>query len=166
MTVKELSKKYPTILWKEYFNSILQTIKIDDNEIIIVSVPTFFEKFEKLIKETRSKRVLANYLLCRAAQEDADLLTNAIRNSKMKFTTVLNGQAERQVRWKECLDVTSNVLGVSIGALYARKYFTPESKKIAGELAVDIQNQFRKMLKGVRSSYELFQILGLEIQNY
>ncbi|XP_033212289.1 neprilysin-2-like [Belonocnema kinseyi] len=33
MTVKQLSKKYPSILWKEYLNSILQTIVIGDNEL-------------------------------------------------------------------------------------------------------------------------------------
>ncbi|XP_033211544.1 neprilysin-2-like [Belonocnema kinseyi] len=149
MNVRELSKQYPSILWKEYFNSILQPIVIDDEELIIVTVLDYFKEFEKLIKNTRSKRVLANYLLCRALQEDVDLLTNAFRNSKMKLSTIVNGPVERQVQWKECLDMVSSELEFIIGALYVRKYFSPESKKKAEELAVDIEQQFKAMLQEI-----------------
>ena len=149
MTVKQLSQKYPSIPWKVYFNSILNSIiVIDDNEVIRVNVPTFFEEFEKLMKET-PKRVQANYLLWRGANEDTDYVTDEIRNRKMKFTTAVYGQAERSARWNECLDLTSGVLGLSIGALYIRKYFDEESKKVAEKLVADIEKQFLKILKEV-----------------
>lgn len=152
MAVKELAKKHPSIPWKEYFNSILKTIVIDDNEVILVNDPNFFEKFETLMKKTRSKRVLANYLFWRGAEGNLQYLTEKIRNRKTKFITLLTGQDRKQARWKECIDATHEVLSSGFSALYVRKYFNPESKKSAEKLAVVIEQQLKKTLKEVRFS--------------
>ncbi|XP_033220986.1 neprilysin-2-like [Belonocnema kinseyi] len=127
MTVKDLTRKYPFVHWKKYFNAILKSaFIIGDDEIIKVSVPTFFKNLGKLLKKTH-KRVLANYLLWQ----------------------VLEGQIQGTSSKQDCLDMTTGFLGLSAGAQYVRKYFTPESKKSAEEIAVSIEQQFSKMLKEV-----------------
>ncbi|XP_033220987.1 neprilysin-2-like [Belonocnema kinseyi] len=125
MTVKNLTTTYPFVHWKKYFNTILKSaFVIGDEEIIKVSVPTFFAKLRPLLKKT-PKKVLANYLVWQ----------------------VLEGQIQGSFSKGECLDITSQYLSLNAGAIYARKYFTPESKKNAEELAVSIKQQFSKMLK-------------------
>ena len=53
MTVEELQRKYQSIPWLEYLNSILpEKAKIGNDDIIIVRVPEYLEKFEKLIAST------------------------------------------------------------------------------------------------------------------
>ncbi|XP_033212282.1 neprilysin-2-like [Belonocnema kinseyi] len=147
MTLKELTQRYPSIPWNKYFNTLLKlAFVIGDDEIIKVSVPAFFEKFEILINET-PKRVLANYLSWKAVDESVPFLNRRIRNLQRKFSNSLSGPTERQARWKECLQMTTNNMRVGVGALYVRKYFTPESKKIAEELAIDIAVQMQNILK-------------------
>ncbi|XP_033220989.1 neprilysin-2-like [Belonocnema kinseyi] len=127
MSVKNLTTTYPFVHWKKYFNTILKSaFVIGDDEIIKVSVPTFLEKLGKLMQKTQ-KSVLANYLVWQ----------------------VLQGQLQGSFSEEECVDMTSEYLSLNSGAIYVRKYFTSESKKSAEELAVNIEQQFMKMLKKV-----------------
>ena len=50
MTVEELQKKYQSIPWLEYFNTLLpEKIRVRNDEVVIVTVPSYLEKFEKYI---------------------------------------------------------------------------------------------------------------------
>ncbi|XP_033213002.1 neprilysin-2-like isoform X1 [Belonocnema kinseyi] len=149
MTVKELTGNYTSIPWKEYFNNILKpNVEVGDDELVIVNVPSYFKEFETLMKET-PKRVQANYVMWRAAGATVSYLTDDIRRRQLKYSTEVSGKAEREARWKECIDVTSGSLGLSVGALYVRKYFNEESKKSAVEMVTDIRREFKKILKQV-----------------
>lgn len=149
MTVKELTGNYTTIPWKEYINTILKPYaEVDDDEMVIVNVPTYFKKFEKLMKET-PKRTQANYVLWRAAAATVSYLPDEVRRLQLKYSTAVSGKTEREARWKECIDLVSNSLSLSVGALYVRKYFNEESKKSAVEMVTDIRQEFQKILKKV-----------------
>ena len=53
MTVEELQRKYQSIPWLEYFNTLLpEKVRLSNDEVIIVSVPSYLEKFEKFIATT------------------------------------------------------------------------------------------------------------------
>ena len=53
MTVEELQRKYQSIPWLEYFNTLLpDKVRIRNDEVVIVSVPSYLEKFEKFIAIT------------------------------------------------------------------------------------------------------------------
>ncbi|XP_034935732.1 neprilysin-2-like isoform X2 [Chelonus insularis] len=149
MTVAELSKVYPSIPWKDYFNRILSPIvTIDDDEITIVNVPGFVADFEKLISST-PKRIQANYVMWRAAAASVSYLNDEIRKRQLQFSTALSGKTEREPRWKECVDIVSNSLSISVGALYVRTYFNEDAKKNALEMVSDIRSQFNKILQTV-----------------
>ncbi|XP_033212281.1 neprilysin-2-like [Belonocnema kinseyi] len=129
MTVKELTKKYPSIPWKEYFNKMLNSVL--------------------LIKKT-PKRVVANYLCWKAVEDSLAFLPEKLLNLQIDFSNADSDTTESEGKWRECLGMTNNnVLMASVGALYVRKYFTPESKKSAEEIAVDIKQQLKKDLKKV-----------------
>lgn len=150
MTVDELSASYPSIPWWEYFNTILAPqAQLKRDEIVIVSVPSYLKNFERLISAT-PKRVQANYALWRATAASVSYLTDDIRKRQLKYTVELNGKTEREPRWKECVDIVSGSLGISVGSMYVRKYFKKDAKNTALEMVDDIRREFTKILKKVR----------------
>ncbi|XP_033224475.1 neprilysin-2-like [Belonocnema kinseyi] len=149
--LKDLAKQYPSIPWKEYFNEYLKIVSvvIDDDELIQVNQPQYFQKFEALIKDT-PKRVLANYMLWRAIEEMVPYSNEKIRSSQKKYATVRYPSiAQIQVRWRECLEMAAslNAIGASTGALYVRNNLNQASKKSVEELTVDLKEQFSNILK-------------------
>lgn len=150
MTLDELSLAYPSVPWSEYFNTILAPqARLDRGETVIVSVPSYLKSFEHLISQT-PKRVQANYALWRAVSSSVSYLTDDIQKRQLQYTTELSGKTEREPRWKECIDMVSGSLGISVGSMYVRKYFKEDAKNTALEMVGDIKEQFRKILKKVR----------------
>ncbi|CAK9798490.1 Nep2 [Anthophora plagiata] len=149
MTVRELSKTYPSIPWKEYFNALLQpSVQVDEEEVVIVSVPSYITSLEKLLA-TIPKRVQANYVMWRAAAASVSYLTDDIRKRQLQYSTALSGKTEREPRWKECVDTVSGSLATSVGAMYVRKYFKEDAKKNAMEMVADIREEFTKILQKI-----------------
>lgn len=149
MTLKDLQGNYTTIPWKEYFNTILKPhVKVDEDEIIIVKNPIYFEKFEELMQRA-PKRIQANYAIWRVIAKSVTFLTRKMRERQLDLITLKSGKVEREARWKECIDLVSNSLSLSVGALYVRKYFNEESKKNVVEMANDIRQQFKEILQKV-----------------
>jgi len=150
MTVNELSQTYSSIPWLEYFNTILAPqAQLDSNEMVIVNVPSYLKGFEQLISQV-PKRVQANYVFWRVAAASISYLTDDIRKRQLKYTMELSGKTEREPRWKECVDVVSDSLAISVGSIYVRKYFKEDAKKTALEMVNDIRAEFTKILKKVR----------------
>ncbi|XP_033212567.1 neprilysin-2-like [Belonocnema kinseyi] len=150
MTVKSLSEKHNTIPWKEYFNKLYSVIEskivISDDEPIEVGSTTFFKNFENLIMNT-PKRVQANYQIWKAVKDNLNFLTEKILIRHLEFTNMLYGENIVPDRRQHCLDETLvTYLRWSVGALYVRKHFNPESKKSAEELVLAIERQFKKMI--------------------
>lgn len=150
MTVDEMSQAYPSIPWREYFNTILAPqAQINRDEVIIVNVPSYLKNFENLMQHT-PKRVQANYAFWRAAAASVSYLTDDIRKRQLMYTIHLNGKTEREPRWKECVDIVSGSMAISVGSMYVRKYFKEDAKKTALEMVGDIREEFTKILKKVR----------------
>lgn len=149
MKLSEVQAAYPYLQWKEYINGLLPTgLQIDDNEQIVVSVPTYFEALGKLLEQT-PKRTIANYLMWRMAAFSSYFLTDVLRNRQLIYSMAVSGKQEQEPRWKECIDITSGSLPISVGALYVRKFFKEESKAAAVEMVNDIRHQFEIILDNV-----------------
>lgn len=147
--MKELSEKYDSVPWKAYINKILlHSTQVEDMDKIVVNVPTFLKKILKLVQET-PKRVLANFIMWRVASGSVKYLNEEIRRSQLKFTTVVSGKTEQEPRWKECADLVTLSLPVSVGAMYVRKYFPRDAKNNAVEMVMDIKDQFIRILEKV-----------------
>lgn len=99
MTISELDKRFPTIPWLEYFNTLLApTTKVVKDEMVIVNVPSFISDLEALLKETPA-RVQANYVMWRAAASSVSYLTDEIRKRQLAYSTVISGEFSRRVRF-------------------------------------------------------------------
>lgn len=107
-TIKEMQVKYPYLPWLEYINAMLpDNVQVDENEVVIVSVPSFFEKLGDVIHSV-PKRTLANYFGWRIVLATSGTLTDELRRRKILYFSSINGQREEEPRWKECASYTSS----------------------------------------------------------
>jgi membrane metallo-endopeptidase-like protein 1 len=149
MTIDELQRKFPSIPWAEYMNTLLAPdTQINHDEVVVVSVPKYLTDFEALISRT-PKRVQANYIMWRAAASSVSYLNEALRKRQLEYTTVVTGRTERESRWKECIDISAGSLSIAAGALYVRKYFNEQARQNALEMVADIRAEFQDILKQV-----------------
>lgn len=81
-------------------------MSVDETEIVIVSVPSFFEKLGPLLEST-TKRTIANYMMWRIHGFASYFLNDELRKRQLEYSTVLSGREEQEARWKECVDITS-----------------------------------------------------------
>lgn len=92
MTVSELTQKFPSIPWMEYFSTLLpKSITVSENEMVIVNVPSFISELEKLLEQT-PKRIQANYVMWRAAATSVSYLNDEIRKRQLAYSTVISGE--------------------------------------------------------------------------
>ncbi|KAL7013331.1 hypothetical protein ACKWTF_015335 [Chironomus riparius] len=149
MSIKDLQAKYPFNNWLKYFNALLPEVsQVTEDEIINVSVPSFFDALGSLLEKT-SKRTIANYIFWRATESSSTYSTTEIKGRKLQYTKVITGKQQDEPRWKECMDLTSENLRIATGALYVRKYFQQDSKSIAKEMMEGIKEEFEEILKTV-----------------
>lgn len=149
MTIEQLQIKFPSIPWTEYMNTLLAPdTKVTNDEVIVVSVPSYIKNFEALVSRT-PKRVQANYVMWRAAASSVSYLTEKLRKRQLDYTTIVTGRTEREARWKECIDISAGSLSIASGALYVRKYFNEEARQNAKEMVADIRAEFQDILKNV-----------------
>lgn len=88
-------------------NGFLPTgLRVTETEIVINSVPRFFEQLNDILNST-TNRTIANYLLWRAVLETSGTLTNELRRLKLAFYKTSYGLQGEEQRWKECIQFTS-----------------------------------------------------------
>lgn len=166
MTIKEMQEKYPYVQWLDYFNIILKPtgLQVTDSEVISVSVPSFFAKLGDVLDKT-PKRVIANYVMWRITGFSSFFLTEELRKRQLQYSTAISGKQEQEPRWKECIDIASGSLPISVGALYIRKHFHEDSRAAAMEMVKDIKIEFEKILNHVDWMDEVTRKAAMEKVN-
>lgn len=106
--IKELQEKWPYLPWLSYMNAMLPNkITLDENEVIIVIAPAFFDRLGSVLNST-SKRTIANYLMWRTVLALSDFLNDEMRRKKIDHFRTVSGQQEVAPRWKECITYTTS----------------------------------------------------------
>ncbi|EDW13650.2 neprilysin-2 isoform X3 [Drosophila mojavensis] len=148
-TTQQLQATYPYVQWVDYMNALLPDgLSVQDDEIINLTVPSFFEELGKLLAKTPN-RVIANYMMWRIHAFSIGFLSEEFRKRQLQYITALSGRQEQEARWKECVDIASGSLGISVGSLYVRKHFNQDSKANALEMVNDIRMVFSDILDEV-----------------
>lgn len=81
-------------------------VDVDENEVVINSVPKFFEKLSDVLNST-SKRAIANYFLWRIVLSTSGTQNEQLRNVKLNFYKDVYGLQSKEERWKECIAFTT-----------------------------------------------------------
>lgn len=106
-TLREVQRMYPYVQWVDYINALLPSaLSVDENEVIVVSVPSYFESLGQLLANTPN-RVIANYMMWRVTAFSSFFLTNELRKRQLVYSTAVSGKQEQEARWKECTDIAS-----------------------------------------------------------
>ncbi|KPU80743.1 uncharacterized protein Dana_GF16094, isoform B [Drosophila ananassae] len=159
-TPMQLQAAYPYVQWVDYMNALLpEGLNVAEDEMINLSVPSFFEDLGKLLAKT-PKRVIANYMFWRIHGFSIGFLSEEFRKRQLQYATALSGRQEQEARWKECVDIATgsmdeeseddyDSLGISVGSLYVRKHFHQDSKANALEMVTDIRDVFNDILDEV-----------------
>ena len=109
-----------------------------DAEELIVSQPSYFEKFADIFKNT-DLTVWQNYLKFHFVSNYAQLLNKDLVDLKFNFySTTLRGVEEQAPLWKQAVDASNSVLGEILGKVYVKENFPPEAKARMEELVDNV----------------------------
>ncbi|WP_293904300.1 M13 family metallopeptidase [Phenylobacterium sp.] len=91
-----------------------------------------------------------DYLAFHTLERGAPLLPKAFVDESFAFNGLaMTGTPQQRERWKRGVDYTSGALGEAIGKLYVERYFSPEAKAQARQIADNILAAFARRLDRV-----------------
>jgi putative endopeptidase len=142
MSVAALNQLTPHIEWSQY----LSQRGLTSVQEINVAQPDFLKAADKLLTSVPLEdwRV---YLRWHLLNSSAPLLSAAFVQEDFNFNgRVLTGAKEMLPRWKRCVAGTDQALGEALGEFYVKKAFTPETKKRAQAMVVNLITALRQDL--------------------
>jgi putative endopeptidase len=96
---------------------------------------------------SESLQVWKDYLRFHTIEDAAPYLSSAFVDEHFAFNAhAISGTPQQRERWKRSVDATSAALGEAIGKLYVEKYFPPEAKARAEEMANNVLQAFAARL--------------------
>ncbi|RDJ00234.1 M13 family peptidase [Dyella solisilvae] len=138
MAPDQLRTKYtPAIAWP----ARLQAWKLN-SPTVIVGQPEFFGGLQALLAKTPLP-ILRDYLRVHLADAYASYLSADFDNEHFDFYgRTLSGQAQQKPRWKRVLRAENEALGMILGRIYVKDYFSDRSKQ-----------RYNAMVEAVRTAY-------------
>jgi predicted metalloendopeptidase len=137
-----LKSTLPSLSWEEYFKGLGLPIP----KIINVTEERFFTALEKTLSET-SVEDLKSYLEYRILQDSAPYLGKTFQDPWFDFNKkTLNGQKERQPRWKECVRHVGDLMDESLGGEFVKRLFSAKAKSRAKTMISNLELAFKQNL--------------------
>ena len=146
MSVAELQKLTPHFDWNRFFAQ--QGVKTTITEVN-VRQPAWFRAFDVML-DSIPVADWKVYLRWRAVHETASTLASPFSTENFRFMgQELNGQKERQPRWKMCTAMTNGTLGEAVGQGYVKRAFTPEARARAMHIIDNLQAALRDKIQSL-----------------
>lgn len=138
MAPTELTSAYtPSIAW----NTRLAGWKLPASTVI-VGQPEFYKSLQAELSRT-PVAVLRDYMRAQLVDTYASYLSQDFDNEHFDFYgRTLNGQAEQKPRWKRALRAENQALGMILGRIYVKDYFSEAAKQ-----------RYNTMVEAVRTAY-------------
>jgi putative endopeptidase len=145
MTLAEVRQKHtPSIAWDDH----LATWNLHP-AFVVVGQPEFFTGVEALLKRTPVP-VLKDYLRFHLVSEYAPFLSKDIDAEDFNFYhRVLNGQKEPRPRWKRVLDSENGPMGMVVGRIFVKDYFSESAKKRYSDLVEAVRTAYSERIDRV-----------------
>jgi len=140
--VKDLNNQTPGLNW----TSLLQQMKVQAVDSVLVSNPTFLKTAE-IIVTVLPMQDLKAYLRWNVLRSAAPYLSSAFAAEDFKMSQVLTGQKEQTPRWQRISGLIDSRLGDLLGQLYVQKYFKGEAKTRMQEMVTNLQQTFAERIK-------------------
>jgi putative endopeptidase len=125
MSPAELTRKHtPAIAWNDHLRSF--GLRPED---VIVGQPEFFDALDGLLQTTPIP-VLQDYLRFHLVSQYAPFLSRSFDDEHFAFyRRVLTGQKEPRPRWKRVLDAQDAAMGMVLGRIFVKEYFSDATKQ-------------------------------------
>lgn len=109
---------------------------------VIVGQPEFFSGLQALLAKTPAP-VLRDYMRAHLVDRYATYLSADFDNEHFDFyNRTLHGQAQQKPRWKRALRSENQALGMILGRIYVKDYFSEASKQ-----------RYNAMVEAIRAAY-------------
>jgi len=148
--LSEMSSLAPIANWTDYVNQVLtkDVMQVDDDERVIVTVPTFFQNLTKVLA-TEPKKNIANYMMWRAARASIGFLNKESRAIIEEYARNITGKTADTPRWKQCVASATGSFTAAIGKMFVMKHFKEDAKVAMTEMVQYIKEEFRDILNEV-----------------
>jgi putative endopeptidase len=158
-TQADFAANAPGLDWAEYFRGA----GLSGQASFIVWQPTAFTGESALVAYA-ALEMWKDWLAFHLIEDYADVLPKALADEHFDFFgKVLSGKTERRPRWQggvamvsSKMDETGNVmlagrgvLGDAVGQMYARRYFSPETKAQIEAMVANIIAAFRRRIEAL-----------------
>ncbi|XP_058459851.1 neprilysin-1-like [Malaya genurostris] len=145
ITLNQLQYIVPQINWKEYLQTTLGNVKLDENEEIVSYAMPYLIEMGRILNET-DKRVIHNYAIWRFVMSIMTHMIDDYQKERVEFKKILLGIQSERHRWSQCVEWTNKKLGMAVGALFIRDNFNHDSKETALEMIHTIREAFNELL--------------------
>ncbi|HET8554017.1 MAG TPA: M13 family metallopeptidase, partial [Rhodanobacteraceae bacterium] len=145
VTVDEANKITPHFSWDQFF----QALGVDKavNGSFSLSQPKFFAEFDKLLANAPVSQ-WQSYLKFHLINGAASSLSKPFQEARFDFYgKTMSGQPEMRDRWKRVLGSVNGAMGMGLGKLYVKEYFSPETKARAEELVTNVRNALKEHIE-------------------
>ena len=143
MTFDEFSSKTENFDWKSFFAKM----NIKGEKELIVAQPEFMNNAVQMLK-TMPIEDWKTYIRFHTISDLAPYLSSKFENIRFDFFgKILRGQKEQKPRWKRVSGIVDGGVGMEIGKIYVKKYFTPEAKIRMNALVNNLQDVYRERIE-------------------
>ncbi len=135
MSSVDVFKAYPAI----GFEHNCKVMGIPAQEKMIVSQPSFFEKYNAYI-ESADLESLKAYTIAHLISDAAGSLSDDFYAASWEFFShQMAGAKEQKPRWKRAMSVPNSLLGEAVGKMYVERYFPESSKQMMMEIVENLR---------------------------
>lgn len=116
-------------------------------QYVIVGQPEFFAGLQALLVRT-PLGTLRDYLRVQLADGYAPYLSKPFQDEYFDFFgRALSGTQEQHPRWKRALDAENVALGMILGRIYVKRYFSAATKARYGDLVEAVRTAYRERIQ-------------------
>jgi putative endopeptidase len=142
---KDLMFRYKAIDFAGFFDQMGAPV-IDE---IIVNQTDFFDKFQETILNY-SVDEWKTYLKWQSVNRLAPYLSSSFEKAHFDFyNTTLKGTKEMKPRWEKAVSVVNSYVGESLGQLFVKKHFSPDSKEKVGHMVEELRTAFAQRIEAL-----------------
>lgn len=145
MTFAEMKEKTGGFDWENW----LQKLGVKNEKNVIVAQPEFMALAARMMMKD-DVNWWKDYLKFHLASGMAPFLSKKFVDTRFDFYgRTLRGQKEQKPRWKTISGVVDGAVGMEVGKIYVKKYFTPEAKSRMLALVNNLQAVYRTRINNL-----------------
>jgi len=133
-TIKSLTEKYPNINWSLYFKERFGTYDIDDaindDSLIIIDAPQYFEGLNSILGEADSEALVA-YSEWHIIRVYGKYIKEELQDPLKKLRKALTGVKIDPPRSEYCVRIVDGIMGMAASKLFIERAFAGDSKEAA-----------------------------------